>query len=476
MKPYELLTHYPEWQRTKRNAQVAGVLTLALALMPLSPAPKWVRLVSPFIALPLGYWQQEECRRETRLWRRVQSQEAMSETAAYAEYAKLFSPVVAALPAAGDEQPNYYDWQDAPDEAVGFFIAGNSGSGKSSVATYLVGLLTQQEPAKALVLDPHYNDVWEQGGIQSVGRISQIEVIMNWAIEELDRRCELKGQKQPLGDPIILVADEINACLERFKSPDKIESALRRLGSEGRKFNIILVAINQSENAKDIGVSAKYRNNYFVVLLGTAAEDGAEQKWKRDNPNRKAIDSAAYPCLVCGSVKTKVAVHPTHGVYPAYRKKGLPPQNLIPIRQIEWNWQQEILGIPSDEEAAEEGNEGRNGSNPCASRSEIVLSLNTLLSKESADLVPTEPIPAKYLHCEEIYPVEQERTWIGYYQENIRFKEELVRFVWLSSPVSNNEYIKRGNSRDWKRASKKICQIASQISITEGWVNAGLQD
>jgi hypothetical protein len=224
------------------------------------------------------------------------------------------------------ETPNYYDWNNISDEAVGFLICGNSGSAKSSLATWLAGHLSQYNPMGVIALDPHFNDCWKLAGIQSIGKIEQVESALNWLLSELDARCELKGQGKPLGDHLFVICDELNAALERFKDRKIVESTLRRLGSEGRKFGLTFCGLNQSSNAAAIGIDAKYRSNYALILLGQSA---------RSHPKLgKHLADVAYPCLLDGSISPAIAIHPTHGEYAIFKKSGNPPKNLKPINQL----------------------------------------------------------------------------------------------------------------------------------------------
>jgi energy-coupling factor transporter ATP-binding protein EcfA2 len=269
-----------------------------------------------------------------------------SEEAQISAIAKSVQPSLPSLQLAPavPQPPALYNWQDAIDEGVGFIIAGNSGSGKSSVATWLTGLLTQAEPAQCLVLDPHWNDIWAQQGLSSIGKIEEIEKTIKALLKELDERCDRKGKSRPLGDPLLIIADEIGACLERFKDPKWIQSALKRLGSEGRKFKMTLIAINQSQNVEDLGISGSLRNNYVLILLGAAARKQAQLMGKE---YQDILKGTAYPCVVSGSVENCLAIHPTHGNYDLFKKQGNPPQNLIPIMQLPL-----VFPEPGDRDAA----------------------------------------------------------------------------------------------------------------------------
>jgi len=229
------------------------------------------------------------------------------------------------LPLLPPAQP-LYDWNNIADEAVGFLICGNSGSAKSSLATWLAGHLTQNEPMSVISLDPHFNDCWQLAGIQSVGKIEHIEACLEWLIAELDRRCERKGDGIALGDPMFIICDELNAAMERFAKPKVIESILKRLGSEGRKFNLTFCGLNQSSNADALGIDSKYRSNYALILLGESARTHAKLG--------KFLQDVAYPCTVSGSIANSIATHPTHGSYTQFKKKGNAPMNLKPINQL----------------------------------------------------------------------------------------------------------------------------------------------
>lgn len=227
----------------------------------------------------------------------------------------------------------FYDFDDLVDDAAGIIIAGNTGAGKTSVACYVAGKLTERNPAQVFALDPHYNDIWQEVGIHAIGEFDEIEEIINLLVSELDARRIRKRDGQPIGDTIICFTDELNACLLNCKNQESLEIALKRLGSEGRKFGIILIAINQSSNVEDIGISGPYRANFLLVLLGASARTASE-KWKQTDDRVKWISEQAYPCCVAGCVGIKLALHPTHHSYTKFKKKGNPPLNLPVINQL----------------------------------------------------------------------------------------------------------------------------------------------
>lgn len=231
-----------------------------------------------------------------------------------------------------DWQPNVYNWQEAASEAVGFIIVGNSGYGKTSIARFLAGLLTQHQPAHVIVLDPHWNELWRQSELTVVGDFAQIEQTLSDLLNELATRRDRQKLRQPLGEPILVIADEIGACLDAAEFNSKTAmKALRRIGAEGRKFGITLIGINHSSSEEDMGISAQMRNNYVLVNVGAAARNRARligKQWM------EYVQGLAYPCLISGAVEDAIAAHPTHGSYATFRKQGNAPQNLLPIRQL----------------------------------------------------------------------------------------------------------------------------------------------
>lgn len=232
-----------------------------------------------------------------------------------------------------------YNWADAVEEAVGFLVTGNSGSGKSSVAAWLAGLLTantsdHDKPAEVFAIDPHFNDIWGQRGLTAISDIAQIERIAEAALSELDARQKRQQEGLPIGHPIIIIADEIGSMLYRFQDAGLIKMFLQRMGSEGRKFDMTLIALNQSPNVEDLGISSKYRSNYFQILLCAGARAQAAT-WKDGDHQKEWVKGRAYPCVVSGSVLDQVALHPTHHEYTQFRKKGNPPRNMLPINQLE---------------------------------------------------------------------------------------------------------------------------------------------
>lgn len=248
------------------------------------------------------------------------------------------SEVAIALPPATTSAPKFYEWSNAVDDACGLIIAGQAGFGKSSSALFFLGLFTQEKPAHIKVLDPHGRiNHWHEHGLEVVFDFDAIESELESAISELDRRRHLTENELKKEPAYIYVCDEVSACLDSFEKPKLVSKALRRLGCEGRKYGVSLIAIAHSHNADALGIDAKQRSNYLLVLLGDSARQVAETSWKKDSPEYQFIAEQAYPCMVSGSVRDMPAIHPTHGHHQHYKKVGNAPKSLLPIHQISAN-------------------------------------------------------------------------------------------------------------------------------------------
>jgi hypothetical protein len=230
----------------------------------------------------------------------------------------------------------YYDWRDLIDDAVGIILAGNSGSGKTSAAVWVAGWLTKDEPSEVIALDPHanVNVLWKELGIHTISTFGQIEKQLGLLINLLDERRGMGLDQLNMQPQVVVFADEINACLENFEDKASMSTAIKRLGSEARKYKIALIALNQSSNVEDLGISAPMRSNYLLILLNASARQFASNNWKKDDPRYKHVEEVAYSCVVAGSVSPAIAIHPTHYSYKQFKKKGNKPLGLLPINQL----------------------------------------------------------------------------------------------------------------------------------------------
>ena len=221
-----------------------------------------------------------------------------------------------------------YNWERIVFDLTCAVIAGNTGYGKSSVALWLLGMLTREKPAIITVFDPHASENnWEDYGLRTLADFGEIEEAIYEAEKELDLRRMDKSRPRT---PMILVLDELGACMDNFKDKKRVARINRRIASEGRKFFMTGVVINQSDNCDAMGLDSKYKKNYTTIYVGELARE----QFKRGTEERQILDATAYPCCVTGNVPARIAEHPTHGHHTEYQQRGKKPANLLPINQI----------------------------------------------------------------------------------------------------------------------------------------------
>lgn len=295
----------------------------------------------------------------------------VAEAAAWEQQFLAPQPVpVQYLPAGGEgEGIDFYDPKDIPSEACGILFGGNSGSGKTSLgAGHVVGLLTQDRPAEIIVLDIHAsrNPIWREMGFPRVE--DDAETIFNisqWFIREIEDR-----KSRPDTHPIIVCIDEINDTLSELEYLDQVKPldgkqkrvklfsyAIRKLGN-ARKFDIVMAGFMQSHNTDAIGIDAKFRNNFLLVLTGASARAEGDVKLKHASAENQWLNSVAYPCAVSGSAPFQLMEHATHGHHEIYRKKGNAPANLIAPNFLEVETVPRTFGeMPGDWEDIEDDGE-----------------------------------------------------------------------------------------------------------------------
>jgi hypothetical protein len=228
---------------------------------------------------------------------------------------------------------------------VSVLIAGNSGSGKSCVANLICSdishspQITHGRLPQILVLDSHLND-W--GKLPILHRKPDILRALTIACRELERRQEhwawqvanlpKEQRRKDCWFYFIIILDEIGAILAYANSDEGASLtrreglihpsvAIRMLGSELRKFQGLLIGMNQSVNCEALGIDSAYRNNFVDIHLGKAAlMKSKEYGWGLDSPEYIYLASQAYACLVGRSV----ALHPTHYFYKTFADKSPP--------------------------------------------------------------------------------------------------------------------------------------------------------
>ena len=206
---------------------------------------------------------------------------------------------------------------------VSIVLMGNSGCGKSSLIKYFCGELGTIE--NLTICNPHDDGKDFDKGIPVVYKYDEILTKIQEALTELDNRKEKKRQNKELPFSVY-VFDEwpsIIAYSNKQKKGDLIEEAIIRLGSECRKFNMLIFFCSQSGNTKAMGLEGMgdFLENYTCIRLCKVAVKFARRTGLKEVLS--FITNQAYPCLV----DDDLSVHPTHGHYQEF-KEGNQPTNL----------------------------------------------------------------------------------------------------------------------------------------------------
>lgn len=238
-----------------------------------------------------------------------------------AEFGRVLDALTAqpqtATPPAPDDSPPLADFDSILDEGTGIAILGNSGSGKSSVARYLVGLMGAG--TQVIVLDPHNDDCW--GDLPVVWQIDQIERQLRLLMEELqDRKAHRRREPK-----VAVICDEWPAV--RLEIKRTADEYILRAGSEFRKFGMLNLFCSQSGNVGALGLEGRgdFLENYTLIRLNKIA-----LKYARNLPDQrilKTLKQQAYCCLV----NDDLSRHPTHAHYDRV-KDGNIPANLRSLR------------------------------------------------------------------------------------------------------------------------------------------------
>ena len=244
----------------------------------------------------------------------------------------IYNHVLGMFPDQEEDKPPIVPFNSILDRGVGICLFGDSGSGKSSAAKYLIGLASQGSEIKLIVSDPHYDGGGDWG--QDTLIVDDYDLILKClraSLDELDRRKSLRKQGVKQFPKLVFIWDEwpsVRVAAKRAKL-DICEEAVIRLGSECRKYDMLSIFCSQSGNTKAMGLEGMgdFLQNFSLIRLGKISI-----KHAKNLPDQRVLNclqTAGYPCLV----DDDLSIHPTHGNYQQFRN-GQPPQNLLPVRTI----------------------------------------------------------------------------------------------------------------------------------------------
>ena len=231
-----------------------------------------------------------------------------------------------------EDKPPIVPFNSILDRGVGICLFGDSGSGKSSAAKYLIGLASQGSEIKLIVCDPHFDGGEDWGPNTLI--IDDYDLILKClraSLDELDNRKKLRKQGVKSFPKLVFIFDEwpsVRVAAKRAKL-DICEEAVIRLGSECRKYDMLSIFCSQSGNTKAMGLEGMgdFLQNFSLIRLGKISI-----KHAKNLPDQRVLNclqNTGYPCLV----DDDLSIHPTHGNYTQF-KNGQPPQNLLPVRTV----------------------------------------------------------------------------------------------------------------------------------------------
>ena len=219
---------------------------------------------------------------------------------------------------ANDIQP--IQLKEVLQRGVSIVLMGNSGCGKSSLIKYFCGELGTIE--NLTICNPHDDGKDFDKGIPVVYKYNEILTKIQEALTELDNRKEQKRQNKELPFSVY-VFDEwpsIIAYANKQKKGDLIEEAIIRLGSECRKFNMLIFFCSQAGNTKAMGLEGMgdFLENYTCIRLCKVAVKFARRNGLKEVLS--VINNQAYSCIV----DDELSVHPTHGHHREFKERNQP--------------------------------------------------------------------------------------------------------------------------------------------------------
>ena len=247
------------------------------------------------------------------------------------------------------EQKKAYELESLPtlDDAVkknlGFLLAGEPGSGKTSTALALIKAFQDKplnkrekeyfpnpEALEIIALDIHAqaNPSWQEHNLFVVYEPLAILNQLHLLHDEYTAREQ--GRK---GNRLVIVFDEFEETLGKIEEHlfnisaeskeikrelNFIRYFVRSLASGGRKFGINLILINHSFNCTALKIDSNHRNNFVGIFLNEAADNYVS---RAGYANQKVKDWVIktrvnkYRAVITGAMKDSPILHPTHHDY-----------------------------------------------------------------------------------------------------------------------------------------------------------------
>ena len=247
---------------------------------------------------------------------RIQAAEsAMALTQLWKGKNPALSPVMDVPVVNQSDEIKYFDWsllEREPDRYPHIGIAGATGDGKTTVATFI----TKKSGGIIIAVDPHYRpgNYSHCAAIHAKGRkYGEWESALTWELSdlidgnldycsvlktlesEMDRRYKLYEVGETQFERVEVILDEFNTFIE--ENPKALECYLKLL-REARKVGIRLIFLLQSDSAKDMKLEGRTsaRKCLKWVRLGEFAQNHVSSL--KDGRLISVISNQEYPMMM----------------------------------------------------------------------------------------------------------------------------------------------------------------------------------
>jgi len=152
-------------------------------------------------------------------------------------------------------------------------FVGATGGGKSNLMRLVIPQLLAVG-ADVILADPHYADydvesgddwraIREKMSTRPAIKPSEIDAVLNYFIEQLHKRLELRASGKSWGRSLFLAFDELPVIVDSVKdAPERLGKILR----EGRKVGLYTIGASQDFLVKTIGGSTGIRDCYRTAV------------------------------------------------------------------------------------------------------------------------------------------------------------------------------------------------------------------
>jgi hypothetical protein len=164
---------------------------------------------------------------------------------------------------------------DLLSDGIHFALIGSTNAGKTTLANHLIDKIKAD---KTYALDPHAKfNAWSSR-CEIAQSYDDIEYTLQQAFTEMTKRYDNGPGDYPF---ILLVIDEWPSIIAERPN---CENYIKRISREGRKVDVRLILLSQSDQIGEIGLSVALRNNFVKIELKpelTKQNQGLIKHWDK---------------------------------------------------------------------------------------------------------------------------------------------------------------------------------------------------